>query len=158
MMEASCQVGVATHQTVEHWGRLFVPGETEQRAPADQLSYSVSVGRASSVGLWAVSDAICITNGPETGCHPQPGCSKRRIEKAAPWHPQQEPPPLLGDSPPSLTEFLGPQRAPSDTDQSRGRGIIPPDWAHAVRGTGWHIRYQDQVGLRSRNCTPPNPS
>ena len=27
---------------------------------------------------------------------------------------------------------------PSDTDQSRGRGIIPPDWAHAVRGTGWH--------------------
>ena len=25
VMEASCQVGVATHQTVEHWGRLFCP-------------------------------------------------------------------------------------------------------------------------------------
>jgi hypothetical protein len=37
-------------------------------------------------------------------------------------------------------EFQG-LKWPSDTDQSRGRGIIPPDWAHAVRGTGWHTAF-----------------
>ncbi len=84
---------------------FFVPGETEQRAPADQHSYSVSVGRASSVGLWAVSDAICSTNGPETGCHPQPEVQQEKNRESCTLAPPAGTSPLLGDSSQSLTEF-----------------------------------------------------
>ena len=100
--------------------------EARDRGSTLLLCCGRPVIRVPWVGLWAVSDAICSTNGPEAGCHPQPlqqGERKKKKESCTLARLSRNLTPLLGDSPPSLTEFQvglkGP--APHESEVEAGR-------------------------------------